>query len=183
MIILIGGVTRTGKTLMAQKLMEKYNYPYISIDHIKMGLYRGLKDEKYNPEQNYTVLSETLWPIIKGIIMTAIENKQNLIIEGCYILPHMLSEFKGRYLRNIVPVFLLFSDKYIINSFESGIKDKRDIIESRGPDEMESIELLIELHRDLRKKCKESSVDYFEISHDYEREIETVYSFLDFRLS
>ena len=92
MVILISGTTRTGKTLMAQTLMGKHNIPYMSVDHLKMGLYRGLGDEKYNPEQKYTVLGETLWPVIKGIILTAVENDQNLIIEGCYILPHMIKD-------------------------------------------------------------------------------------------
>ncbi len=43
MIILIGGSSHTGKTLMAQKLLEKYKFPYLSIDHLKMGLIRSGK--------------------------------------------------------------------------------------------------------------------------------------------
>ena len=41
MIILIAGDTHTGKTILAQKLLEKYKYPYLSIDHLKMGLIRS----------------------------------------------------------------------------------------------------------------------------------------------
>ena len=36
MVILIGGASCVGKTLMAQKLMEKYSIPYLSLDHLKM---------------------------------------------------------------------------------------------------------------------------------------------------
>jgi dephospho-CoA kinase len=43
MVILIGGVSCTGKTVMAQKLLEKYKIPYLSIDNVKMGLIRGKK--------------------------------------------------------------------------------------------------------------------------------------------
>lgn len=43
MIILITGASHTGKTLLAQKLLEKYHYPYLSIDHLKMGLIRSGK--------------------------------------------------------------------------------------------------------------------------------------------
>ena len=35
MIILITGASHTGKTLLAQKMLEKYKYPYLSIDHLK----------------------------------------------------------------------------------------------------------------------------------------------------
>ena len=41
MIILIGGSTHAGKTLLAQRLLEKYKIPYLSIDHLKMGLIRS----------------------------------------------------------------------------------------------------------------------------------------------
>ena len=45
MIILITGASHTGKTLLAQKLLEKYKYPYLSIDHLKMGLIRSGQTE------------------------------------------------------------------------------------------------------------------------------------------
>ena len=41
MVLLITGASHTGKTVLAQKLLEKYNYPYLSIDHLKMGLIRS----------------------------------------------------------------------------------------------------------------------------------------------
>ncbi len=40
MIILIAGASHTGKTKPAQSLLEKYKFPYLSIDHLKMGLIR-----------------------------------------------------------------------------------------------------------------------------------------------
>ena len=83
MIILITGASHTGKTLLAQKMLEKYKYPYLSIDHLKMGLIRSGNTE-LTPEDD-EALTGYLWPIIREIVKTAIENKQNLIIEGCYI--------------------------------------------------------------------------------------------------
>ncbi len=41
MIVLITGTTHTGKTVLAQKLLEKYKFPYLSIDLLKMGLIRS----------------------------------------------------------------------------------------------------------------------------------------------
>ena len=34
MIYLLAGTTHTGKTNLAHKLMLKYGYPYLSIDHV-----------------------------------------------------------------------------------------------------------------------------------------------------
>ena len=84
MILLIGGSTHTGKTLAAQRVLEKYSYPYLSIDHLKMGLIRsGICP--FSPESPDEELTPFLWGIIKEIVKTAIENGQNLVVEGCYI--------------------------------------------------------------------------------------------------
>ena len=65
MIILITGASHTGKTLLAQKMLEKYKYPYMSIDHLKMGLIRSGNTD-LTPEDD-DALTEYLWPIIREI--------------------------------------------------------------------------------------------------------------------
>ena len=83
-IILITGATHTGKTALAQKLLEKYKFPYLSIDHLKMGLIRS-GNTTLTPTSDDKALTEYLWPIVREMIKTAIENNQNLIVEGCNI--------------------------------------------------------------------------------------------------
>ena len=83
MIILITGASLTGKTLLAQRMLEEYKMPYVSIDHLKMGLIRSRKTD-LTPKDD-KVLTVYLWPIVREMIKTAIENRQNLIVEGCYI--------------------------------------------------------------------------------------------------
>ena len=80
MILLIAGSTHTGKTALAQRLLERYHIPYLSIDHLKMGLIRS-QYTKLTPSQD-EALCDYLWPILKEIIKTNLENEQNLIIEG-----------------------------------------------------------------------------------------------------
>lgn len=83
MIIIITGATHVGKTKLAQMMMEKYHYPYVSEDHIEMGLIRsGYTD--LTPEDDDEMV-EYLWPIIREMIKTAIENDQNLVIEDNYL--------------------------------------------------------------------------------------------------
>ena len=131
MIIIITGASHTGKTMLAQRLLEKYKYPYISIDHIKMGLIRSgntnltpLDDDK---------LTDYLWPIVSEIIKTAIENNQNLIVEGCYIPYDWRKSFEPNYLKEIKFICLALSDNYIDHNFDV-IKNKANIIETRLED-------------------------------------------------
>ena len=99
MIILITGASHTGKTLLAQKMLEKYGYPYLSIDHLKMGLIRSGNTE-LTPEDD-DALTEYLWPVVREMVKTVVENKQNLIVEGCYIPFDWRQDFDERYLPSI----------------------------------------------------------------------------------
>ena len=99
MVILISGATHTGKTALAQRMLEKYKFPYLSADHLKMGLIRsGYTDLTPKDDDK---LTQYLWPVIKEIIKTAIENNQNLIIEGCYIPFDWQRYFDTEYLYHI----------------------------------------------------------------------------------
>jgi putative acetyltransferase len=181
MIILISGNSCTGKTLLSQKLLEKYKIPYLSIDHLKMGLYKGLSNIGFTPLDSTEVIGEKLWPILKGIIMTNIENDQNLIIEGCYILPHHIKDFEKSYSDQIISVFLGFSRDYITDNFESNIIANRNAIEIRKYDEDRTVEEVIIEHDEMRIKCLEHRVDYFEINKDYISEITQVYEFIEIK--
>ena len=100
MIIMITGASHTGKTALAQKLLEKYKYPYLSIDHLKMGLIRS-GNTGLTPMSNDADLTAYLWPIVREMIKTAIENKQNMIVEGCYIPFDWKKDFDEKYLDDI----------------------------------------------------------------------------------
>ena len=133
MVILIAGATHTGKTNFAQKLLEKYHYPYLSIDHLKMGLIRSNQTSLtvYDDEK----LTDYLWNIVKEIIKTAIENKQNLIIEGCYIPFNFQDYFNEEYLKEIKYICLIMSKSYIENNIKQ-IRNNANVIENRLDDDI-----------------------------------------------
>lgn len=129
MIILITGASHTGKTLLAQKLLEKYNYPYLSIDHLKMGMIRS-GNTQLTPVSADTELTMFLWPIVREIIKTVIENRQNLIIEGCYIPFDWKKDFTDEYRKDIRGYCLAMSENYIRMHFDVFVKRK---CEQKGP--------------------------------------------------
>ena len=132
MIILITGASHTGKTLLAQRLLEKFKYPYLSIDHLKMGLIRSGNTSLTLEDDD--ALTDYLWPIVREMIKTAIENRQHLIIEGCYIPFDWRNDFDEYYLPSIQFVCLAMTDKYIETHFDE-IKSHSSEIESRLNDD------------------------------------------------
>lgn len=169
MIILITGASHTGKTTLAQKMLEKYNYPYLSIDHLKMGLIRS-KNTDLTPLSDDNELTEYLWPIVLEIIKTAIENKQNLIVEGCYIPFDWDKDFAEDYLQNIKYYCLVMSEEYIKNHFDD-IKKYANIIENRLDDSGFTIENAIKENTQILELAKKHKVNYILIDDKCEIDI------------
>jgi len=165
MIILISGASHTGKTNLAQKLLKKYEYPYLSIDHLKMGLIRS-GNTTFTPMSNDKELINYLWPITKEIIKTAIENNQNLIVEGCYIPFDWKKYFDEKYLKEIKYRCLIMSKEYIQNHYND-IKKYADIIENRLDDTYCTMESLIRDNEESLKMCKQYKADYILIDSNY----------------
>ena len=165
MIILITGASHTGKTVLAQKLLEKYKYPYLSIDHLKMGLIRS-GYTALTPEED-TELTDYLWPVIREMIKTAIENSQNLIVEGCYIPFEWQKDFEKKYLDHIKYVCLVMSENYIRNNF-CNIKKYACAIEKRFDDEWCTMESVLEENAQILKLAKTYKVNYLMIDDRYE---------------
>ena len=168
MIILITGASHTGKTLLAQRMLEKYRYPYLSIDHLKMGLIRsGISD--FTPEDD-DALTDYLWPIIREIIKTAIENRQNLIVEGCYIPFDWRQDLDERYLPFIRFLCLAMTDKYIENHFDEITGHESDI-EDRITKSDCTIESLKEDNERYINGFRNAGERVVLIDSDYERSI------------
>jgi putative acetyltransferase len=177
-VILIGGIGCTGKTLLASQLMKKTSIPYFPLDHLMMGIYRGMPDCGFTPMDGQFVLGEKIWPVIKGVIMTNIENDHNIILEGFQLLPHLLKDFPSEYLEKILPVFLFFSEQYIQDSFDTQILKYRSAIESRSDIDDITIEGLIGDTKRLKEQCIENEVTFFEIEDDYDTEMMVVQDFV-----
>ncbi len=161
MIILIAGASHTGKTLLAQKLLEKYHYPILSIDLLKMGLIRsGQTDLTVTDDDK---LTEYLWPIVREMIKTAIENRQNLIVEGCYIPFDWRQDFSKDYLAEIKYICLIMSQNYILNHF-TNIKNHADDIEQRLDDGDFTQDAALKDNEHSLQQCRKYGLPYYLMS-------------------
>ena len=169
MVILIAGASLVGKTALAQRLLEKYSYPYFSIDHLKMGLIRS-GNTHLTPVSDDRELTAYLWPIVREMIKTAIENGQHLIVEGCYIPFDWQKDFSDEYLDHIRYFCLVMSEDYIRNNFDS-IKRYACVIEKRLDDDC-TVDGVIKDNNDVLRRAIENKVNYILIENKYEINID-----------
>ena len=165
MIVIITGASHTGKTVLAQRMLEKYKYPYVSIDHLKMGLIRS-GNTNLTPEDDDELVGY-LWPIVREMIKTAIENRQNLIVEGCYIPFDWRKDFDNDYLSEIRFICLAMTDAYIDAHFDD-IRDHGSDIENRLDDSGCTAENLKEDNRKIIEGFSKAGEQIILIDTDYE---------------
>ena len=168
MIILITGASHTGKTALAQKLLERHHYPYLSIDHLKMGLIRSGRTD-LTPLSADGELTDYLWPVVREMIKTAVENSQNLIVEGCYIPFDWQKDFDARYLSHIKYYCLVMSEKYIRTHF-ADIRQYANVIENRLCDDL-TLEQVIADNARMHAGALEHGLNILLIDDKYDIEI------------
>ena len=166
MIILVTGASHTGKTVLAQRMLEKYKYPYLSIDHLKMGLIRSGNTD-LTPEDDEELVGY-LWPIVREMIKTAIENKQNLIMEGCYVPFDWRKDFDAHYLKEIRFICLAMSSEYI-KAHCNDITGHASEIETRIADEDCTSESLLADNQNIIDGFQGAGEQVMLIEDDYEK--------------
>ena len=169
MVILITGASHAGKTALAQRLLEKYKYPYLSIDHLKMGLIRSGHTE-LTPSDD-AELTAYLWPIVREMIKTAIENRQNLIVEGCYIPFDWQKDFEAKYLENIKYYCIVLTEDYIRSHF-ADIKQYANVIESRLDDSDCTMESVLADNAEIVAQAQKYNLNCIFIKDQYEIHID-----------
>lgn len=165
MVILITGASHTGKTKLAQTLMETYRIPYVSIDHLKMGLIRSGYTH-LTPEDD-AELTDYLWPVVREMIKTVIENRQHLIVEGCYIPLDWAKDFEPSYRADIRFLCLVMSEAYIRRHF-CDILTYANVIEQRREDSDCTMESVLADNAAMLARCRANQAEYLLIDSEYD---------------
>ncbi len=180
MILIISGSSRTGKTILAQRLMEKCGVPCFSIDHLSKGLVRcGYTDLKLGDHDG---LKAYVWPIVREMIKTAIENGQNLIVEGCYVPYDWREGLEERYQEQIRFAALTMSEEYIASHFSEILRHGSDL-EKRDDDAACSAEILQNCNRNHTAGFQERGERVFVIREEYEETLAEILEVLSKEIS
>lgn len=176
MIILITGASHTGKTLLAQRLLERFGWPYLSVDHLKMGLIRS--GQTFLTPEDDEELTDYLWPIVREMVKTVLENRQNLIIEGCYVPFDWRRSFKADYLEHICFLCLAMTEDFIDAHFAEIRAHASDIEDRLYEDDLTAARLKRE-NRAVIDGFREQGEPVLLIEDNYARTIKKLIDLMD----
>jgi putative acetyltransferase len=175
MVILLGGASHTGKTLLAKRIMERYGIPYLSLKHLKNGLIVGNEQCGFKALDSVATVGEKMWPVVQGIIDTVRDRKENIIIEGKYIPTSKAVWVKGE---DVIKLYLIFSEEYINEKFDDILKYE-NVIGHRKYPENRTAQSYIEENALIKNRCEHNNLQYFVIDGDYEKSIDRVLEYID----
>lgn len=169
MVVLLTGASHTGKTVLAQRLMEQHRISYFSIDFLKMGLIRS-KYTDLTPVDDENLLTDYLWPVTREMIKTIIENHQSMIFEGCYVPAGWEKDFEPEYLREIKFICLTMSERYIREKF-ADIQRFGSLVEDRGDESGLSMDFLLKGNARFCRMCEENNYPCILIDSEYKVDV------------
>ncbi len=163
MLFFIGGAARTGKGILARRLLVEQRLPYLSLDVLKMGLTRGAPEYRIDPDAGGIIVGERLWPLVREMSASLLADEVDYVIEG-ELLPKHVAALQQAHPAQVRACFLGYTT----------ITPGQKLLEVRAhaghpndwPSELSDAELLpilareIEFSRYLQTECAAHGLRY-----------------------
>lgn len=182
MIYIISGTSRSGKTLIAKKMMKQCEIPYMSLDWLVMGFTKGIPEYGIHDKLWPNEIAERFWNFLKAMCENMIWTKIDYIIEGEAVLPGLIDELLKKYPDNIRVCFVGYADANIIEK----VKDvydhsngENDWLTNEPVDYVEShISNMIEYSKGIKIACEKYNKRYFDTSKNFTEVLDDVIGYL-----
>jgi hypothetical protein len=109
MLFFIGGAARTGKGILARRLLADLRLPYLSLDVLKMGLARGAPEYLIDPDAGAIQVAARLWPLVREMSINLLHDEVDYVFEG-EILPKDVHALREMYPTQIKAYFLGYAN-------------------------------------------------------------------------
>jgi hypothetical protein len=182
MLYLIGGAPRSGKSLLVRKLLAERHVPYFPIDLLMMGVAGGWPDADVDPAASDAVVGERLWPVVRGMALTLIEDALDYAIEGAQLQPAHVAEVTDLHPTAVRACFLGYAgaapdEKLRAIRDHTGLAN--DWIQNHTDEQILAfIRQMTAYSAELRDRCAAYGLRYFEVSQDFDRSLTSALSYL-----
>ncbi len=182
MLFLVSGTSRSGKTLIAKKILAEKQIPYLSLDWLMMGFNDGIPQYGIHHLLWPNEIAEKMAPFLRGMIDCMLVDGMDYVIEGEAMLPQLVVDLVEKYPGKIRAVFTGYT--------EINVKDKVALVKQYSDGEndwltkesdeyiRDHIENMIAYSKMIRNGCEKCGLTYFDTSEDFCGVIEAATDFL-----
>lgn len=181
MLLFIGGAARTGKGMLARRLLAEMQLPYLSLDVLKMGLARGVPEYALDPNAGGIQVASRLWPLVREMSVSLLYDQMDYVFEG-ELLPQNVAALRSAYPTQVFACFLGYSAITPTQKLQE--------IRTHGgqpndwPQEYTDVALLAVIHREIafshyvQAECARLGLRYFDSSHDFMSVLDDVVAYV-----
>jgi 2-phosphoglycerate kinase len=182
MLFLVSGASRSGKTLIAKKILANRQIPYLSLDWLMMGFNDGIPEYGIHHLLWPNEIAERMGPFLLGMIDSMLVDGIAYVIEGEAMLPQLVADLVEKNPDRIRAVFVGYTgikveDKVaLVKKHSDG---ENDWLTSQSDEYIrDHIENMIAYSKTIKKGCEEHGLPYFDTSDDFSGAIEAAIDFL-----
>ncbi|MFT7282519.1 MAG: 2-phosphoglycerate kinase [Cyclobacteriaceae bacterium] len=182
MIYLIGGTSRSGKTMIAQKMSAQKKISYLSLDWIVMGFTNGIPAYGIHDKLFPKEIAERSWSFLEAMFESMLWSDVNYIIEGEAILPELIVELVKKYPSRLKICFVGYTDVSVaekvedIKKFSTGKSDW--MINQSDKYITDHVKNMISHSHEIRESCEKHKVKYIDTSTNFIDAIEDTAAYL-----
>ena len=182
MLYLISGTSRSGKTLIAKKILADKQIPYLSLDWLMMGFNDGIPEYGIHHLLWPMEIAKKMGPFLQGMIENMLFDGMDYVIEGEAMLPQLIADLIEKHPDKIKVMFLGYT--------EINVKDKVALLKEHSDGEndwltnesdeyvRDHIDNMIGYSKMIKKGCEKHGLSYFDTSEDFFGVIEAATDFL-----
>lgn len=181
MLYILGGSSRSGKSIIARRFVAEKQIPFFGIDFLittlqeipELGIHHG---------DQYEIKAERIWPLIKPMLLHLASEEPKYLIEGDGILPKHINELSKENPEKVKACFVGFCDispeeKLKIARDKGGNQD--DWTKKYSDEEMIGfIKGMIDYSNYLKRECNKYSIKYFDCSQNFPTFLDQVFDYL-----
>lgn len=170
MLFLIGGASRSGKSILAEKLLQEEDIPRFSTDYLTSA-FRSYPELGIRHEDNTYTRSESLWPFLKPMLQNIVEEEPTYCVEGEILTPAQVKELSDLYPGKITSAFLGYPTLTAEEKFQTIHQNHghiNDWLKNENDDVvMDVTSRGVEFSQFLQKECQNTSLGFFDTSTDF----------------
>jgi len=110
MIYIVSGASRSGKSIIAKRFLQRNHVPYMPLDSMMMGFMNGVPSMGIHDRLWPHEIAEKMWPFLEAMCENMLNNKIDYLFEGEAVWPQYIKGFADRHPGQVRICFLGFVD-------------------------------------------------------------------------
>ncbi len=181
MLLFIGGAARTGKSILARRLLTEMQFPFLSLDVLKMGLTRGVPEFAIDPDAGGLQVAERLWPLVREMSVSLLHDRIDYVFEG-EILPQHVAALRQTHPAQVRACFLgyptISPDRKLQEIRTYGGHPNDWPLEYTDTDLLTIVQREIVFSHYLQAECSRHQLRYFDTSHQFLPTLDAVVAYV-----